>query len=247
MKRHLTKIFIVFFAIITQSLDIQSQDLFQKKADSLFLEKNYGEASELYLELLDKHTINRSNAYLKLAFISEQKGDFSKAIYFLSEYFHLNPSESTFTKINKMAEENSFSGYGRSDFNFLLLLYERFYLWICLILFLIVGFSFYVLLIKKIKREPTALRHKLSFVFLVFFSLFFLNIGAYYNQGIVKSENVYIRKAPSSAAQVVGNLGEGSRVNIIGEKDIWLRLFINGEIQFAKKSDFWIIDEGNQI
>ncbi|WP_341225162.1 SH3 domain-containing protein [uncultured Arcticibacterium sp.] len=225
-----------------QALDIQSQDLFQKKADSLFSEKKYSEASDLYLELLDKHSINRSNAYLKLAFISEQKGDFSKAIYFLSEYFNLNPSESTFTKINKMAEENSFIGYGRSDFNFLLLVYERFYLWICLVLFLIVGFSFYLLLLKKIKREPTALRHKVSFVFLVLFSLLFLNFGDYYSQGIVKSETVYVRQAPSSASKVIGNLGEGSRVNVIGEKDIWLRLLINGEIQFAKKSDFWIID-----
>ncbi|AWV96890.1 SH3 domain-containing protein [Arcticibacterium luteifluviistationis] len=242
MKRHLTKIFIVFFSIMTQSLDIQSQDLFQKKADSLFTEKNYGEASDLYLELLDKHSINRSNAYLKLAFISEQKGDFSKAIYFLSEYFNLNPSESTFTKINKMAEENSFSGYGRSDFNFLLLLYERFYLWICLVLFLIIGFSFYLLLLKKLRGEPTALRHKVSFVFLVLFGLFFLNVGGYYSQGIVKSEQVYIRQAPSSASKVVSNLTGGSRVNIIGEKDIWLRLLINGQIQFAKKSDFWIID-----
>ncbi|MFT6880411.1 MAG: hypothetical protein ACJARG_001343, partial [Arcticibacterium sp.] len=31
--------------------------------------------------------------------------------------------------------------------------------------------------------------------------------------------------------------------NIIGEKDVWLRLLLNGKVQFAKKSDFWIIGE----
>jgi uncharacterized protein YgiM (DUF1202 family) len=71
----------------------------------------------------------------------------------------------------------------------------------------------------------------------------FVNIGRLYKQGIVKKDQIYIRSDASAGSNVASLLDKGSRVNIIGEKDVWLRLLLNGTVQFAKKSDFWIIGE----
>jgi len=243
MQTHFMKYILLFFAFYSQVTDTHGQELFTQKADSLFSEKKYSEASILYEDLLEKHSINRSHAFLKLAYINEIGGNFSRSVYYLSEYFQLNPSNLVFEKINKIAEENSFSGYSRSDLNFILLLYERYFKYVTLALFLFLAYSFYVLVLKRLKGENTSLGNKLSFLILVFAALSFINLGLLYKQGIVNKENVIIRSAPSAGSEVIGHLSEGSRVNILGKKDIWLRLILNGQIQFAKKSDFWIIEK----
>jgi hypothetical protein len=243
MQRHFIKYIFLFIGFYSQMPDTHGQELFTQKADSLFNEKKYSEAAILYEDLLKKHSIHRSHAFLKLAYINEIGGNFSRSVYYLSEYFQLNPSDLVFEKINKIAEENSFSGYSRSDLNFILLLYERYFIYVTIALFLFLAYSFYVLIMKKLKGESTSLGNKLSFLFLVFAVLSFINLGLFYKQGIVNKENIIVRSAPSAGAEVIGHLKEGSRVNIIGEKDIWLRLILNGKIQFAKKSDFWIIEK----
>jgi tetratricopeptide (TPR) repeat protein len=243
MQRHLLFFITLFSGLLTQVSDTHGQELFTQKSDSLFSEKKYSEAAILYEELLDKHAINRSNAYLKLAYINETSGDFSKAIYFLSQYYQLNPNENIFEKISKMAEENSFSGYGRSDLNFLLFLYERYFVWVAISLFLLLGYGFYIFILKKMKNENTSIGNKIGFVMLIIGTLFILNLTLFYKQGIVKNEQIILRSSPSAGSEVTSQLLQGSRVNIIGGKDIWLRLLINGKIQFAKKSDFWIIDK----
>ena len=243
MQRHCIKFICIFFGLFLQVIDSQAEVYLSQKADSLFNEKKYKEAATIFEQLLDNHSVNRQNAFLKLAFISEQKGDFSKAIYFLSEYYEVNPSEATFDKINKIASENSFGGYARSDLNFILLLYLQYFIWTCLGLIAVVCYSFYTVFKKTIKKEAVALRHKITLVIFLIGILGFVNIGRLYKQGIVKNEKIYLRTDSSAGASVAGLLEKGSRVNIIGEKDVWLRLMLNGKVQFAKKSDFWIIGE----
>ncbi len=243
MQRLTLIIITLFLGLFMQVADSHGQELFTQKADSLFNEKKYSEATILYEELLEKHSINRSNAYLKLAYINEINGNFSKAIYFLSQYYQLKPTEKTFEKISKMAEENSFSGYSRSDLNFILFLYERFYIWITISLFLLLTYGFYIFVIKKMKSENTTLANKLGFVVLTFGIIIFINLGYFYRQGIVKNEQIILRDSPSAGAEISTQLQQGSRVNILGERDIWLRLILNGKIQYGKKSDFWIIDK----
>ncbi|MFT7419852.1 MAG: tetratricopeptide (TPR) repeat protein [Arcticibacterium sp.] len=243
MQRHSIKFICIIFGLLMQVIDSQAEVYLSQKADSLFNEKKYEEAAIMFEQLLEIHSVNRENTFLKLAFISEQKGDFSRAIFFLSEYYELNPSDATFDKINKMAAENSFGGYSWSDLNFILLLYQEYFIWICLCLMGIVCYSFLTILKKVNKKELVALRHKVTLVFFLLGLLGFVNIGRLYKQGIVKKGQIYIRSDASAGSNVASLLDKGSRVNIIGEKDVWLRLLLNGKVQFAKKSDFWIIGE----
>ena len=235
-------LFICFFsACFIQPADSQAQLNLAQKADSLFNAKSYEQSAIMYEELIQKHQINRSNAFLKLAFISEQSGDFSRAIYYLSNYYSLNPTEEVFLKIRKLATENSYAGYNESDFNFFFLLFRKYFIWFLIVL---VASAFYVLLIMFIKKNkgktiPTI--HKLSLLFLIGLGITLINVPAVFKQGIVNKHDIFLRAEPSSASEVSGNLPEGTRVNVIGQSDIWLKLLVNLDVQYARESDIWII------
>jgi tetratricopeptide (TPR) repeat protein len=243
MQRPVILFLLVFSAGFFQNSESQAKQNLAQKADSLFNAKNYQEASILYTELLRKHEVNRSNAYLKLAFISEQSGDFSRAIYYLSNYYSLNPNEVVFQKISSLAKENSFIGYNESDLNFFFLLFRQYFIWVLISLVII---SFYMLVVIFIKRNQgkwVSLNQKLSLLVLLFSGLALINVPKIYQQGIVNKEHINLRSEPSSASSVSQTLPLGARVNIIGEEDMWLKLLVNRDIRFGRKSDIWIIEK----
>ena len=233
----------LFFGLIVQTTDSQAQSHFADKADSLFNEKNYADAAVLYEELIAKHDINKKVAYQKLAYIYENKGEFSRAIYYLNEYYRLNPDEKVFDKINQMAKENSFFGYSRSDLNFFTLLIQQNSVWLILALLGIITYSFIVVFMKRAKNSIIPRSQKMSLLLGILLVMFIINFPRLYKTGIVNKKEVYVRDEPSAGAAMTNKLGEGSRVNIIGQKDIWMKLFLNRDVRYVKRTDLWIIGE----
>ncbi len=224
-------------------LECQAQSVLTEKADSLFSEKKYSEASIYYEDLLAKHDINKSNAYLKLAYIYEKQGDFVKTIYNLNRFYLLNPSDQVFDKINLLAKENGFSGYDRTDLNFFLMLYRQYFKWI-LALFLVTGiYVFVVLWIKKNKNQEINRAHKYTLTAYIIGLILLVNITDKYQIGIVKTDKAYLRNGPSAGATVVGNISAGNRLNIIGKKDIWYRIIYQKQFVYLKADDLWVIEQ----
>lgn len=50
-----------------------------------------------------------------------------------------------------------------------------------------------------------------------------------------------VRAAPSAAAPVVEIVGRGHKVNILGQKDIYLRVFWRNELYYIRRDNVWII------
>jgi uncharacterized protein YgiM (DUF1202 family) len=57
------------------------------KADSLFEQKKYTESFDLYEQILDEEQLASPKMLLKMAFIKEGLGDYSRALYFLNVYY----------------------------------------------------------------------------------------------------------------------------------------------------------------
>ena len=93
------KIFLFHFFIFTQVLDSQGQTSLNKKADSLFIQKKNDEARNIYEEIIKKNQNLNPKIYLKLANISEAKGEFVKELYYLNLYFFKKPDEKVFEKM----------------------------------------------------------------------------------------------------------------------------------------------------
>ncbi|KPM49604.1 tetratricopeptide repeat protein [Jiulongibacter sediminis] len=242
--QNLKYIFIcLFFTLFVQITDSQGQSHFAQKADSLFSEKKYQEAANLYTDLIKKHDINKGLAYLKLAYIHENQGEFSLAIYYLNEYHKLHPDEKVFDKINQMAAENGFQGYGQSDLNFFSLIVQKNTVWVLLIATLIITYSFVILFLKRNKNITIPRAHKVSLTLGILAVLLVINFPKVYKTGIINKKEAFVREMPAAAAGVVETLSEGSKVNIIGKKDIWLKLWEDGKIRYIKENDLWIIGQ----
>jgi hypothetical protein len=110
----LTK-FIIFFWAFLQSFNCQADIIKLQKADSLFNTKNYQEALEVYEDILYNEESFSPAMLLKMAFISEGKGDFGKGSFYLAKYYDVNPQPRVITKIKSLTEQGSLMGYELSD------------------------------------------------------------------------------------------------------------------------------------
>ncbi|UBM59601.1 SH3 domain-containing protein [Marinilongibacter aquaticus] len=243
MQNPLQKFILAFLAVFLQATDSKAESPLAQKADSLFFYKNYEESARLYQSLLENHEINRSLTYLKLAYINEHQGNFAKEAFYLYEYMQLRPSTDVFDKINHIAEENSFSGYSRSDFNFFSLFLKQYSIYIYLGILAVSLYIFVVLVFKRNKGLHIPRSHKIGLLSGILLGLLVINFPSFLQSGIVNKPIAFARKGPSSASVVVDSLREGSKVNIIGQKDIWLRVYQNRNLSYIKGSDLSIIAE----
>ena len=222
-------------------LDSQAQRAIYKKADSLFIQKKNDEAKALYEQIIKTSPNPNPKIFLKLANISESKGEFVKELYYLNLFFFKNPNEKVFEKMYTVATENSFSGYEKNDLNYFLFYYRQYsnYVWGS---FLALGvYIFVVLLLKKKNKQYSPIRHKIIFFVYLIFLAVLINLPNNYRSVIIKNEKVYLRDYPSAASQIVGNIGEGNRLNVIKTDDIWLQVLWEGQFCYLKESDVWLV------
>jgi hypothetical protein len=235
------KIFFFFFLIFTQVLDSQGQTGLNKKADSLFIQKKIDEARSIYEEIVKKNQNVNPKIYLKLANISESKGEFVKELYYLNLYFFKQPNEKVFEKMYIVAAENGFRGYEKNDLNYFLFYYRQYsnYIWAG---FLLLGiYIFIVLILKKKNNQFSPIRHKIIFIVYLFFLASLINLPNNYKSVIIKNEKVYLRDYPSAASQIIGSIGEGNRLNVIKTDDIWYQVLWEGNFCYLKESDIWVV------
>ncbi|CAH0994958.1 hypothetical protein EMA8858_01077 [Emticicia aquatica] len=235
------KIFFTFFLILTQLPDSQAQTALNKKADSLFIKKKFDDAKVIYEQILKNSENTNPKIYLKLANISENKGEFVSELYYLNLFFFKEPNEKVFEKMYNVATENGFKGYEKNDLNYFLFYYRKYstYVWGS---FLVLGiYIFVVLLAKKRNKQFSPVRHKIIFLIYLLFLGSLINIPNNYRSAIIKNPKVYLRDYPSAASQIIGQIGEGNRLNIIKSDDIWYQVLWEGQFCYLKESDILIV------
>ena len=241
MPRLFLKLLLFFLLFFFQIADSKAQNDVAKKADSLFSAKKYSEAANIYELIFKDNQVNKPNISLKLAFIYESLGDFPKAIYYLNNYYNLNPDDEVFEKMNKMALENKFTGFERSDLNFILVLYQQFYIFILYSVILIGIFILIILFRKKIYNKKILRRHLILVGLFIAFLLVFINVPNTYQSAII-NKSTYFREYPSSGSPIIGSIEKGNKINIFGQEDIWLKVLWNRKIVYIHKNDTWILN-----
>ncbi len=235
------KIFFTFFLLLIQVPDSQGQTSLNKKADSLFTQKKIDEAKSIYEKIIANSQNVNPKIYLKLANISETKGEFVKELYYLNLYFFKQPNEKVFEKMYIVATENGFSGYEKNDLNYFLFYYRQYsnYVWAG---FLLLGiYIFTVLVLKKKNNQFSPIRHKVIFIVYLIFLASLINLPNNYKSVIIKNEKVYLRDYPSAASQIIGSISEGNRLNVIKTDDIWYQVLWEGKFCYLKESDIWVV------
>jgi uncharacterized membrane protein len=222
-------------------LDSQAQRVLYKKADSLFTQKKNDEAKVIYEQIIENSPNPNPKVFLKLANICETKGEYVKELYYLNLYFFKSPNEKVFEKMYSVASENGYSGYEKNDLNYFLFYYRQYsiYVWGS---FLLLGiYIFVVLILKKKNKQYSPIRHKIIFFIYLIFLVVLINLPNNYRSAIIKNEKVYLRDYPSAASQIVGDIDEGHRLNVIKSDDIWYQVLWDGKFCYLKASDVWLV------
>lgn len=225
--------FTIILFVFTQSFNCQANTLGLQKADSLFNTNNYQEAMTVYKNLLQHDEVFSPAMLLKMAYISEGKGDFSNASFYLAKYYDINPNPKVITKIKTLTEQQNLIGYELTD-------WDRFFKFttdlqqeITLIFLGILLISLMLLLIFKQKaNKPKYYIPSLILILLVFVSNNFLKQSA---TGIVTGSPTIIMDKPTAGGKLIKNVDPGHRVIIKSSKDIWYEIEWGKQKAFVKK------------
>ena len=203
-------------------------------ADSLFNQRSYKEAMEIY-EVNFESGIYSPSMLLKMAFITEGIGDSERATLYLSKYYDLSPNPQTISKIKTLTGQAQLVGYEVSDgMRFVLFLVEYKEILVgSLSLFLIMSLIVLWSQGKKLTEArfywPSSL-----LIALIFLANNFLNGPS---TGLVTSSPTLIRSKQTAAGDFIDLVEPGHRVKIKSSKDIWYEIEWKEQTAYIKKED----------
>lgn len=210
-------------------------------ADSLFAAGNQNDAAVQYENAIAAGYTATDAMLLKLASAYEQQQDTPRLLYYLQVYFDRHPDDAVLLKMNDIARANNLHGYETDDLNYFYLFYRKYSVYVLLFLLLPAGYVFGVMTLKVLRKQPIPSRQKwVVFVYLLLL-LAFVNLPEGIQSGITSDDRVLLRTDASAAAPVAEVVGRGHKVNILGQKDIYFRVFWNNQLYYVRRDNVWII------
>jgi hypothetical protein len=206
-----------------------------KTADSLYRSQLYTQSFEHYEEILKQKQYTPA-MLLKMAYIQEGLGNIGKAMYYLNLYFLIENDQAVLEKMEELAARFNLGGYEATDTDRLLTFYHEHYSSISIALAALTVFLLSILFYTKVRlhRRPIA-----SAIFLMVFliGLFVhLNFGGRVKTGIISNPRTYVMDGPSPGANLISITTDGHRVEVIGKKDIWLKIRWDGRVGFIREN-----------
>lgn len=230
------KLFFIVLIISNIQAFSQHENYALQVADSLFNNQRFTQSFELYDSVyhLQKAT---PAMLLKMAYIKEGLGDYTLAQYYLNEYYLATNNDLALTKMEKLAKEKELVGYETNDLNFIRSLYYKHFQWLTIGVFTIalVLFVFFVIQLKKFKKIPPVTSFFLLAILISLFAL--INFGKSYNEALIIKNNTFVMAGPSAGADVIDVITKGNKVEIKGQKDVWLQIEWQGETGFIKSNN----------
>ncbi|MES2733380.1 MAG: SH3 domain-containing protein [Bacteroidota bacterium] len=220
----------------------QAGEYSMTKADSLFAQKKYTEALPIYESVFTQTGKFSPAMLLKMAFIQEGSGNYTKALYYLNLYYNQKPNEIVLKKMDELASKNQLNGYQYDDINFILIFYERYFLYIAVALIAFGTFVFSVIVIKKLRKEDIPVRHGFGFMVYLAGAFVFLNLSGNKSKAIVQRDNTYLMSAPSAGAKLVKVIQKGHRLEVLDKKDIWLEVKWEDKKAFVREQNAWLVN-----
>lgn len=224
---------LIISILILQSIHCQADVISLAKADSLFDQKSYKEAMEIYRPNFQSGIYSPA-MLLKMAFIAEGIGDKENATLYLSTYYDLNPNSQTLTKIKSLTGQTNLVGYEVSDFRrFLLFLVEYKELILAGLSIFLAG-TLLSLWVTVRKKMDSAYWPSILLIMILFLANNFLVAPS---AGLVTSSPTLIVDGPTAGGELIEQVEPGHRVKIKSTKDIWFEVEWKNQVGYIKKSD----------
>ncbi|RZS98773.1 hypothetical protein BC751_4445 [Cecembia calidifontis] len=228
----LTK-FIIFFFAFLQSINCQANNAKLSLADSLFAAQNYKEAYGVYVDLLENEEAYSPAMLLKMAFVAEGMGDFSRASFYLAKYYDLNPNPRVITKIKSLTEQSNLIGYELNDVDRLVKFLSDFQTELTALFATLLVISLILLLVfnKKANRAKYYLPSAFFIVLVFIANNFFTGPRT----GIITGSPALVMEKPTAGSKLISVVDPGHRVVIRSTKDVWYEVNWMDKRAYIKK------------
>lgn len=238
MQRLLLKILpaLALASLLTfTSSSAQVYDFRLKTADSLFHQKRYTQSLEHYEEILRQRQYTPA-MLLKMAYIHEGLNHIGSSMYYLNLYYIATGDKTVLSKMTELADKYNLEGYETTDGDRFGSFYLQYHLYISLALAAVIILMLAITYHSRVKLHTRPIG---SFVTLAVFAIL-LAIHQYYgtfqSKGIIGDASTYIMDGPSAGASVIDVIGDGHRVDIIGKKDVWMKIRWEDGIAYVKEN-----------
>src|SRR5690606_30608729 len=205
-------------------------------ADSLFQAKQFTQSLQHYEAMLANNEFTPA-MLLKMAYIHEGLDHPGRTLYYLSLYHRATGDGGALRKMEELATKYNLGGYTVTDADRLLAWYleSREYISIGLaaVCTLLLALAFRTRFRKR-KRPIGAFAALIFFVTVMFVHL---NFGDKLDLGIIADANTFVMSGPSPGSDVIERVGEGHRIEVLGKKDVWLKVRWNGEVAYVKEGN----------
>lgn len=205
-----------------------------RQGDSLYNARQYVQSLKCYREI-SREGQNTSAMWLKMAYIHEGLGQISETMYCLEKYKKLTMDGNVQEKILLLANRHNLSGYEPSK-DYWEGAWQKFLPWIASFLMAIVVLLF-VLFVRETKKGSPSIDAVAAMVITMILLIAVTLRAEPYRLGILNASSpTYLMNAPSSGANVVAQVPDGHRVRIIGEYDVWLKVFWEKQELYIRKT-----------
>ncbi len=211
----------------------QSDQSTLKTADSLYLKGRFTQSFQQYETLLRKHAYTPA-MLLKMAYIQEGLGNVGKALYYLNLYYLASNDKEALFKMEELADKYNLDGYAASDKEHFLSFYHDYYPYISIALAAILVFLLSTIFYTRMKLKKRPIAGPIALIVIIIAFATHLNLGERVSSAILTAKTAYIMTGPSPAAPLLTITGEGHRVEIIGKRDVWMKILWNGQVGYVR-------------
>ena len=220
---------------------LQAEEMFAR-GDSLFNAGNYEEAMRIYKKNHEKNKRHSSAMLLKMAYIEENSGNYTYALYYLSLYDLINPSNETLKKTAELAEKHTVSGYEYTDVSFFSVLMRKYREKAVIVLCILFGLTVLMILRERSKGRLISTPVKSLFFILSAILLILNNSDLSGQRGIVARPHTLLMSGPSAGSETAGTAEQGTCVDVTGKEDIWHKIKTSEKTVYVREGNLLLIE-----
>jgi uncharacterized protein YgiM (DUF1202 family) len=144
--------------------------------------------------------------------------------------------------MEELARQHHLNGYQFNDLEFFRTTYKRYHLQIIGALTTFSLFIFSLILYQKRRGKHRPVAAGIFFVLILSALFALINFGPGRDRAIILTDQVYLRTGPSSGANVAEIVEKGHRVEIVNQKDVWIKINWNNRPLYIRESHLGIIE-----
>lgn len=193
------------------------------RADSLFGQKRYTQSFEFYTTLFNQKQYTPA-MLLKMAYIQEGLDRIAQSAYYLNLYYLATQDETALVKLEELADKYNLDGYKPSELDKAYAIYNRYKDLITMSLGAVLVFLVTLMAVQRLRFHSKPYAAWGIFLVISAALLVHLNFSDRHSKAIIANNNTYLMSGPSAGASVVSIVRDGHRVEVLGRKDVWVRV-----------------------